>query len=119
MELSTIWRAATGDASVMHIAPGGDISKSEGVVPIAVSQAGLDRMISFMLESFQKQNDRPVILPEATFDYGDLFYEAKGRFHIFNPCNVWVSKALSKAGVSTGLWTPTTFSLLLHDKLYH
>lgn len=119
MEFSTIWKAATGDASVMHVAPGGDIRQSDGVVPIAMSQAGLDRMISFMLESFKTENDKPVLLPEATFGYSDLFYEAKGRFHIFNPCNVWVSKALAKAGISTGLWTPTTYSLLLHHKLYH
>lgn len=119
MELATIWRAATGDASVMHVAPGGDISKSEGVVPIAISQAGLERMIDFMLESFRKENEKPILLPDATFGYGDLFYEAEGRFHIFNPCNVWVSKALGKAGVSTGIWTPTTYSLLLHKRVYH
>lgn len=118
MELSTIWQAATGDASVMHVAPGSDISKSEGVVPVEISKAGLERIISFILQSFQKQNDENILLPDATFGYGDLFYEAKGRFHIFNPCNVWVSKALSEAGVSTGVWTPTTYSLLLHHKLY-
>lgn len=118
MQFATVWRAATGDDSVMHVAPGGDISNSEGVVPIAISQAGLQRIIDFMLENFRKENGQPILLPNATFGYGDLFYEAKGRFHIFNPCNVWVSKALSKAGVSTGLWTPTTYSLLLHNWLY-
>jgi uncharacterized protein (TIGR02117 family) len=118
MDFATIWRAATGDASVMHVAPGGDISKSDNAVPIAISQAGLERMIDFMLESFSKENGKPMVLPDATFGYGDLFYEAVGRFHIFNPCNVWVSKALSRAGVSTGLWTPTTYSLLLHNWVY-
>lgn len=119
MKLATIWHAATGDASVMHVAPGGDISTSEGVVPIAISPEGLDRITSFILETFEKQNGIKALLPNATFGYGDLFYEAKGRFHIFNPCNVWVSKALRKAGVSTGLWTPTTYSLLIHNKLYN
>lgn len=119
MELATIWHAATGDASVMHVAPGGDISKSEGVVPVRMSQAGMDRMIRFILDSFQKHNDGKIVLPGATFGYGDLFYEARDRFHIFNPCNVWVSKALGRAGVSIGLWTPSTYSLLLHQKLYH
>lgn len=119
MAFATIWRAATGDVSVMHVAPGGDISKSDNAVPIDISQAGLERMIDFILESFRKENGKPILLPDATFGFGDLFYEAEGRFHIFNPCNVWVSKALGKAGVSTGIWTPTTYSLLLHKRVYH
>lgn len=119
MEFSTVWRAVTGDASVMHVAPGGDITKSDGVVPVHLTQAGFENMIGFMLESFQSNRGKPVLLEGATFGYGDLFYEAKGRFNIFNPCNVWVSKALHKAGLSSGIWTPTTFSLLLHHKLYH
>ena len=119
MDFATIWRAASGDDSVMHVAPGGDISKSYNAIPIAISQAGLKRMIGFMIETFHNENGKPILLKDATFGYGDLFYEAKGRFHIFNPCNVWVSQALSRAGVSAGLWTPTTYSLLLHNRLYN
>ncbi len=118
MEFGTIWRAATGDAAALHIAPGGDISKSEGVMPIIMTQAGFDEMIDFMLGSLQLANQKPDLIEGATFGYGDLFYEAKGRFNIFNPCNVWVSQALNTAGVSAGIWTPTTYSLRLHHKLY-
>lgn len=119
MEFGTIWRAATGDASVMHVAPGGDIRKSEGMVALKISQAGLERLVEFMLSTFTLHERQPQILPGATFGYGDLFYEAKGRFNIFYPCNVWVSKALGAGGLSAGIWTPTTYSLMLHHKLYH
>jgi len=119
MKPQTIWRAVTGDASVMHVAPGGDISKSDGVVPVHLSEAGFEKMISFILKSFKTANGQPELIKNATFGYGDLFYEAQGRFNIFNPCNVWVSDALGEAGVSRGIWTPTTYSLLLHHKLYH
>ncbi len=119
MKLDTVWKAATGDASVIYIAPGGDIGKSEGVVPIEMTQDGFEKLVDFILNSFHIENEKPILLKSTTFGYGDLFYEAKGRFNIFNPCNVWVSKALNKAGVSTGVWTPTTYSLLLHHWLYN
>ena len=115
----TAWRAAIGDMSVMHIAPAGDLSQSDNVVPIKMSEEGFANMLSFMIGTFKKSSGEPVLLPNATFGYGDLFYEAKGVFNILNPCNVWVSKALNKAGISSGIWTPTTYSLLLHHKLYN
>ena len=119
MSFGTIWRAATGDASVMHVAPGGDMSKSQDAVKVLMTQQGFESLLQFILQSFELDNGKPVLLPNATFGYGDIFYEAKGRFNIFNPCNVWVSNALNKAGVSTGIWTPTTYSLMLHQRLYN
>ncbi len=117
--IAKAWRALVGDASVMHVAPAGDLTKSESVIPIHMSEKGFARMLDFMLETFQKTQSQPILLPDTTFGYGDLFYEAKGEFNIFNPCNVWVSKAMKEAGVSNGIWTPTTYSLLLHHKLYN
>lgn len=37
----------------------------------------------------------------------DAFYEAKGHYHIFNTCNVWIGECLKKSGVRVGYWTPT------------
>ncbi|TVS20676.1 MAG: TIGR02117 family protein [Planctomycetaceae bacterium] len=36
----------------------------------------------------------------------DAFYEATGRYHLFNTCNVWTGRLLSDAGIRVGLWTP-------------
>ena len=119
MKFGTVWSAVTGDASVMHVAPGGDISKSEGAVKVEITQSGLEKMIKFVLASFKRKDEKPILLDGTSFGYGDLFYEANGHFNIFNPCNVWVSGAMEKAGVSTGIWTPTTYSLLLHHKLFN
>ncbi len=120
MKLDTIWRAATGDNSVMHVAPGGDIRKAEGAMKIPLSEQGFASMMDFIMASFKTNGEgRPKILSNTSFGLGDLFYKAEGRFNLFNPCNIWVSKALSEAGVSSGLWTPTTYSLYIHHKLYH
>ena len=119
MKLGTIWRAATGDDSVMHVAPGGDLAQSENMVKVPMTEQGFAKMLDFILGTFDRKDGQPKILSNTTFGYGDVFYKAKGWFNIFNPCNVWVSEALSKAGVSIGLWTPTTYSLILHHKLYN
>jgi uncharacterized protein (TIGR02117 family) len=119
IKLSTIWKAATGDRAVMHVAPAGDISASDSAMRIPLGPNAFGHLLEYVLDSFKTRNDKPVPLPEATFGYGDVFYEAEGHFNIFHPCNVWVSKALSMAGVSTGIWTPTTYSLFIHHKLYH
>ena len=36
----------------------------------------------------------------------ESFYEAKGRYHMFETCNVWTNKLLKQAGIKTGQWTP-------------
>lgn len=36
----------------------------------------------------------------------DNFYEAIGKYHLFNTCNTWVSRGLSRIGVRTAWWTP-------------
>lgn len=36
----------------------------------------------------------------------DAFYEATGRYHLFNTCNVWTGRILKDAGIRVGLWTP-------------
>lgn len=119
MKFSTIWKAATGDSAVIHVAPAGDIGKSDTAIKVTMSEEGFANMLEFILNSFEKRHASPNLLVGETFGYGDVFYEAKGRFNIFNPCNVWISQALSKADVSTGIWTPTTFSLRVHHALYH
>ncbi|MEM7069417.1 MAG: TIGR02117 family protein [Pseudomonadota bacterium] len=119
MEFATIWQAATGDASVMHVGPAGDLRRVEDLIELEISEDGFARLVDFLRLSFFDENKKPVLVEGASFGYGDVFYLGQGHFHIFNPCNVWVSKALAEAGVASGLWTPTTYSLLLNNYLYN
>ncbi|WP_254507870.1 TIGR02117 family protein [Anatilimnocola floriformis] len=43
---------------------------------------------------------------EKSYDAYDRFYQSTGNYHIFNTCNQWTGRGLSRAGVKTGLWTP-------------
>jgi len=36
----------------------------------------------------------------------DVFYDARGIYHLGNTCNQWTSDRLAAAGIETGFWTP-------------
>ncbi|MEM9332774.1 MAG: TIGR02117 family protein [Pseudomonadota bacterium] len=115
----TVWRAATGDNSVMHVAPAGDLSQHNEFVQVAITEAGFARMLAFILNTFERTKGKPVLIEGATFGHGDVFYASPQHFNILYPCNVWVSEALHEAGLARGLWTPTTYSLMLNYYLYN
>lgn len=118
IEIETAWKAVTGDKSVMHVAPAGDISDS-GLIALNMPDENLAKLVSFISASFAKQNSKPVHLTDKTFGFGDVFYKANGNFNILNPCNQWVSEALRKAGFGTGIWTPTAYSFSIGHELYN
>lgn len=108
-----VFTAITGDTSVLHIIPAKDVSQNEGVKNITVTKDGLNAMLDNISNTLVHTADgKPIILPGKSHGLSDLFYEAKGDFNIFNPCNIWAARMLRSAGVSTGIWTPTTYSLL-------
>ncbi len=119
IKLSTIWQASTGDQSVMHVSPAGELAGIDDLVRLKISEKGFARLVSYIGNSFVKSETRPVLIPGATFGFGDLFYESPEFFSLLTPCNVWVSQGLREAGLASGVWTPTTYSLLLNHYLYN
>ena len=119
IEFETVWLAATGDRSVMHVSPSRDLSGIEDMIELKISENGFTRLVTFISNSFAKGNRGPVLVNGATFGFGDVFYEGRGHFNLFNPCNVWVSEGLREAGLAAGVWTPTTYSLRLNNYLYN
>jgi uncharacterized protein (TIGR02117 family) len=107
-----------GDRSVMHVLAATDVSKVPGAVAIDLPRGGLERLIAFIEASFAAPAGVPQAIEGASYSDSDAFYEGVGGFHIFRPCNIWVADALRAAGLSTGAWTPTTFSLLLGLRLH-
>ena len=118
IEFSTAWQAATGDASVMHVGLSGDLAAIEGVRSVEMNEENFKNLLNFILLGFSKHSGEPILL-EATFGYGDVFYESPDRFNILVPCNTWVSAALRAAGFGTGIWTPTSYSLRLAHWLHN
>jgi len=42
----------------------------------------------------------------AGYDSHDVFYSARGTYHLGQTCNQWTSDRLAGAGIETGWWTP-------------
>jgi uncharacterized protein (TIGR02117 family) len=107
-----------GDRSVMHVLAATDVSQAPGAVAIDLPPGGRERLLAFIEKSFAAPAGVPVAIEGAAYGDSDAFYEGMGSFHLFRPCNIWVADALRAAGLSTGVWTPTTFSLLMGLRLH-
>ncbi|PWW04001.1 uncharacterized protein (TIGR02117 family) [Hoeflea marina] len=114
-------RALTLDRSVMHMELAGDIDPVHpSVQPVLLSGAGFETLIAGIEASFARDGaGRPVPIAGASYGEFDAFYEGIGHFNALAGCNVWTSRMLRMAGVSTGWWTPLPqlleFSLRLHN----
>lgn len=109
MQAATVWQATTGDSSVMRLDILGHIEPAHGITFVTVSRTELDNLTSAILDSFAETTP----LPLAGFTATDAFFPAKGRFNLFNTCNVWVGQMLRAAGLPFGRWTPFPQSIRL------
>lgn len=107
--LPVVWRAATGDNAVMRLDVVGRIADFSQIPLIALSQGEAYALMDAILASL----DRQEALPLPGFTLTDAFFPARGRFHLFNTCNVWIGETLRAAGLPFGLWTPFPQSIRL------
>lgn len=72
------------------------------VVRIVVSEEALEGVATYIHGAYaQDEAGNPVVLGSGL--YGESrFYQANERYHAFNNCNVWVARALKRAGCSIG-----------------
>ncbi|WBU51982.1 DUF2459 domain-containing protein [Paracoccus sp. SCSIO 75233] len=99
-----IWRAVSGDSSVMRYVPVGPMQPS---MTMTLSAAEYDALRAAILADTLV--DQPVARDLLT--PGDKYFAARGRFSILNTCNQWISRTLRRAGQGFGGWTPTTLSV--------
>jgi uncharacterized protein (TIGR02117 family) len=70
------------------------------VVDLRLSRGGFDAMTRFIHEEYQRdREDRPLRLERGLYGTS-WFYAARSRYHLFNTCNTWVTRALSTAGLA-------------------
>lgn len=114
MELSTIWTAASGDSSVIRLDVAGALPPTFPATRVAVSTDQIATLIDQALALAA-----PTALPGASLTGTDAFFATPDRFHLFQTCNVWMGDLLRRAGIGTGVWTPTTWSLRWSLALHH
>ena len=110
----TLWRAVTGDSSVLRIDVAGRIEDFSRITLLALTPDQFAALTDAVLDSFAQGADgKPVPLPDPGFTATDSFFAGRDRFHVFRTCNVWVSDLLAQADVRFGRWTPTTYAVRL------
>lgn len=109
-----VLKALTLDDAVLHVGLGGAIeSAGEGARALDLDEAGFERLLRFVEATLKRDGEgRPIAIAGAGYGPFDAFFEAKGPFNALLGCNDWTGRALAKAGVGVGLFTPLPAFLL-------
>jgi uncharacterized protein (TIGR02117 family) len=103
--------------SVLHMVgfsgPVTDYFPHSEVVELELSQRDFERLSGFVHNRFDRNGAPRAIRLRAGLYGQSAFYPARGKFHLFNTCNVWTARALRTAGLPvTPFYAITTDSLM-------
>lgn len=71
-------------------------------------------LVEFICDTFTKDKDEIILIPNRGYWNNDNFYEANGKYHMFHTCNIWTNEALKVAGVRTALYALTSDGIMRH-----
>lgn len=81
--------------------------------PIRITAAQYRRLAGFIQRRFRLDPaGRPIPVLGRGYNDNDMFYEANGGYSFVLTCNEWTGRALRRAGIRTGLWTPFEQSIM-------
>lgn len=109
------FKAATGlSTTAIHATYHQRPRTGDSCTRMMVSKAQYERLIRYILSSFQKtSNGKPIFIPtNAVYGNDDAFYEAVGSYSMFHTCNTWVNEGLKASRLRHCLWTPFDTGLL-------
>lgn len=114
LDLRTVWKAATGDTSVLRFEVIGPIATGGKIRPIDLTARQLAQLRGQVLAELARDlSGAPIVVQGAQLSDGDVFFRASARFSLIRTCNVWVSDVLRAVGVPMGRWTPTPYAVTL------
>lgn len=113
-------RAFTLDRSVLHMDSIDDAVLARiAAQHLSVNDQGFANLLSFLAQSFDRDETGRAREQLAGYGPGDRFFAATGYFNAFAGCNTWTSAALRAAGLRTGWWNPMPQSLQLSLRLFN
>ncbi|MEO0358723.1 MAG: TIGR02117 family protein [Pseudomonadota bacterium] len=104
---TAIVRGVFGDASVVRFDIWPDVNANAAMTSLWLSPEQA-RAVYHAIRTDIKQTSP---IADVSFNGTDRFFAAKGRFNIFQTCNVWVADILDQAKVAFGAWTPIPWSV--------
>jgi len=54
------------------------------------------------------------LIQDHNYNQNDAFYEANGKYDLFNTCNSWTNSALKISGQKAAFWALTDTAILQH-----
>ncbi len=95
--------ALTPSPAVMHVAglagiPAPNEADRE-VVTVALTENGFRRLVSAIAGEFQRPDGYAAQPVSRGLYPNSNFYDAHGRFHLYNTCNTWTARMLRAGGV--------------------
>lgn len=102
--------------TAMHVTFYRHIAEGERCKSMLVSREEYTALVSYIRDSFRKDESGNVIYIDTDAQYGnnDAFYEAVGRYNLFFTCNTWANGALKSCGQRAAAWTPFESGVLRH-----
>ena len=98
----------TPSESVLHVEYLGEISPGPNMDELLVTREQYRELASFVDSTIGKRDEggAAVLATDVSYSDYDRFYLSSGRYHMFNTCNQWTGRGLTRAGLPTGIWTP-------------
>lgn len=82
---------------------------------VTVSKKQYERLVGFIDKTMRKDSDQQYLqIKGYAYSSNDAFFEALGRYHLFNTCNSWVGRALRETGVRAPWLSPMPKTPLLY-----
>ncbi len=101
--------------TAMHVAYMTNVPlESNRVAKVQVSTENYERLVSYVIDSFDSDQNGVRLIENRGYWEHDNFYEAKGNYHLFNTCNAWTNSALKISGIKTGLFSLSADGIMRH-----
>lgn len=112
----TAFLAVTGlSESAMHVTYYQTMQSNKDCVSIKVSEENYRKMCLYVLNTFDKTNNQfSLIATNQNYGQNDVFYEAKGSYHLFKTCNTWTNNVLKNGNQRAALFTLFDFGIFYH-----
>lgn len=112
---SAVLTAATGDDAVIRLDALGPLPEMDNLRFLDISDAQFQALLTQTTAALSSQTK----LDHPGLTGSDAFFPARGRFHLFRTCNVWLGETLRASGIPFGLWTPANWSVTLSLNRLH
>jgi uncharacterized protein (TIGR02117 family) len=122
LKFSVAFNAVFGlGSTAIHATFYKDMQENTSCKKISISAEQYKRLIQYISNSFQKNNDGHFMNINTKANYGnmDAFYEANGSYSAFKTCNTWANNGLKACGQKACLWTAFDTGIFLKYKSEH